>query len=779
MQSFSELTPPTAVTHALSLPLLSPSSANLVLAKTSLLQIFTLKTLSTDLDTTLDSHDAPQLTDRRMLDGDGLEQSFLAADLTLQRAERAHNTKLVLVAEYPLSGTVTSLARVKIMHSRTGAEALLVATRDAKLSLVEWDPDAHALSTISIHHYEKDDLHAYPWAPEPDQCVSYLTVDPSSRCAALKFGARNLAILPFHQPGDDLVMGDFDSDDGDAASGAATTRATNGDAPASQTPNSASFVLPLATLDPSLVHVVHLSFLHEYREPTFGILSSPMAVSTTLLHERRDLLAYTVFTLDLEQRASTTILSVTGLPYDLRTVVPLPTPVGGALLVGTNELIHVDQAGKTNGVAVNDFARTCSSFGMADQADLNMRLEGCAVEQLGAENGEMLLVLSTGELAIVSFRLDGRSVSGMAVRRVAGENGGLAVQGAASCTASLGRGRLFVGGYNADSVVLGWSRRTRQATKPKASAGSSDDGQGDTFFDGQDLDEDDYDDDLYAGPVADGRKDSVASLSASTQTGDYAFRVHDSMINLAPMRDFTFGRRALADDAEKNLRDASSEIELITTSGTGRAGGVTVLSRDIDPRVIGRFEFPGATGIWSVSARRSVAKAVTGKANADLDMDYGADEEFDRFMMVSRTSDSGEESAVYAVTATGFEEVKGTEFDPSAGGTVDVGSTDSGTRVVQVLKSEIRSYDGGKWAFRCLYHPSAPFGVDLDIRLSDTRVPCSASVSQKRSRRHLVVEEAIRSCPAISNALRWTAAEDMCRKKNTIMSTLRALRSSA
>ena len=50
----------------------------------------------------------------------------------------------------------------------------------------------------------------------------------------------------------------------------------------------------------ALTHVVDITFLYAYREPTFGILSAPIQASSALLEERRDLLMYTVFTLDLD-----------------------------------------------------------------------------------------------------------------------------------------------------------------------------------------------------------------------------------------------------------------------------------------------------------------------------------------------------------------------------------------------------------------------------------------------------------------------------------------------
>ncbi|EOD53127.1 putative cleavage and polyadenylation specificity factor subunit protein [Neofusicoccum parvum UCRNP2] len=299
MQVYTELTPPTAVSNAVSLAFLGPRANNLVVAKTSLLQVFELKSIVTEVG------QAPK---------DGLAAALPAddaaepADLFVQRTE--HTSKLVLVAEYPLQGTVLSLARIKALDTKSGGDALLIAFRDAKMSLVEWDPANHTLSTISIHFYEGEELQGAPWDAELGQYHNFLVADPSSRCAALKFGARHLAILPFRQIGDDLVEGDdYDPDfDEPMDAPAAKEKVTNGDVP--QTPYKSSFALSLPQIDPTLTHPVHLDFLHEYREPTFGIISANKAAAASLLYERRDILTYTVFTLDLEEKASTALLSM-------------------------------------------------------------------------------------------------------------------------------------------------------------------------------------------------------------------------------------------------------------------------------------------------------------------------------------------------------------------------------------------------------------------------------------------------------------------------------------
>lgn len=711
MQCYTELTPPTAVTHSLTLPFLSADSNNLVVAKTSLLQIFSLKTISFEVEGTAEENGQStkqnDLSDPRINDDAGLESSFLGVDSALRRSERGRKVKLSLVAEYTLSGTITSLVKVKIASSKSGGEALLIGFRDAKLSLIEWDPERPGISTVSIHYYEQDELQGSPWTASLSDCVNYLAVDPGSRCAALKFGARNLAILPFKQgDGDeDVAMDDWDEElDGPRPADKAVSKSANGEVSKAETPYGTSFVLRMSSLDPTIIFPIHLAFLHEYREPTFGILSSALLPSASLLQERKDTLTYMVFTLDLHQKASTTILSVTGLPYDLFKVIPLPPPVGGALLVGGNEIIHIDQAGKANGIGVNMFAKQCTSFNLVDLSHLGMRLEGCTIEQLSIENGEMLLILHSGSLAILSFRMDGRSVSGLNIREIPNEAGSSLLTTGPSCASPVGPNTLFLGSENADSVVLGWNRRSGPLSRRKSKLDLPD-GADEAFLDGmeEDDDDDDADDDLYGdGPTATPAATSsqTASDSANSKLGDYIFGIHDSLINIAPIIDMTLGKSgAYSSDEEKiSHQGVTSDLELVAATGRDKAGSLAVIHKNIQPNVIGRFEFPEARGIWTMSVKKPAPKGLqVDKEKSVTNGDYGTSAQEDSLMIVSKASaDSAEISDVYALTAAGFEALTGTEFEPAAGSTIEAGTLGNGMRVIQILKSEVRSYDGSK-----------------------------------------------------------------------------------
>jgi cleavage and polyadenylation specificity factor subunit 1 len=692
MQVYTELVAPSAVTHSLNLPFTSASANNLVVAKGSLLQIFETKTITSELDP---QHQNTQPAknenefDIRGNDDDGLESSFLGGETLLLR-DRAQNTKLVLVAEIPIAGTIIGLASLNIQHTASGGEALLLAYRGAKMCLTEWNPQKRTLETTSIHLYEKEELHGAPWELPFGEYVNYVEADPASRCAAFKFGSRNLAILPFRQAEEDLEMEDWD-EDLDGPRPVKEIAATNGNTNHSESTYTPSFVLRLPILDPTLLYPVHLAFLYEYREPTFGILSSAQAPSFSL--GLKDHLTYKVFTLDLKQRASTTILSVTGLPQDLTKVIPLPAPVGGALLVGQNELIHIDQSGKSNGVAVNPMTRQMTSFSLSDQSELRLRLEECAIAPLSIDTGELLLILNDGRLGIISFHIDGRTVSGLSIKLVSDDAGGDLIKSRVSCISRVGSKSFFIGSESGDSVILGWSRKQGQEKRKKPRAVEADLALDE---DDIDLDDEDEDDDLYGNESA-AAKPSQA-LNGASKPEDISFRIQDSLLSLAPIHDVAPGKAVFPPGSEEAIlrEGVTSDLQLACAVGQGKAGAIAILNHDIQPTIIGRFEFPEARGFWTVCVKKPMPKALGG--NAVISDDYAGTDQYDRFMIVAKVDlDGYETSDVYAVTGAGFESLKDTEFEPAAGFTIKAGTMGKQMRIIQVLKSEVRCYDGGKF----------------------------------------------------------------------------------
>lgn len=646
MQCYTELIPPSGVTAALSLPFTSSGANNLVVARTSLLQIFRVDYVNNGQD-----------------------------------------AKLILIAEYNLAGTVTSLGRVKPQSSKSGGDAVLVALRDAKLSLIEWDPALHSITTSSIHYYEQGDLQAAPWQPDLSDCVSRLTIDPSSRCAAFNFGVNHLAIIPLCHTSDDLAMDDdFETaENGDAKHGQSPTKTSDGPTDSHDVSHHPSFVLPTTALDPGLLHPVDIAFLHEYRDPTIGILYSTAARSSNMAPERKDVTIYAVYALDLEQKASTSLQSVQRLPNDLYRIIPLPLPVGGALLVGSNELIHIDQGGKSSAIALNEFARECSAFSMADHSEARVKLEGCQIEHLGNVNGDMLTILQSGETAILSFRMDGRSLSGMSLRRTNESSSPDFSLGAATCTAHLGQGYLFVGSEELDSVVLATGKRATQLKRMTSRAQLHANGTGMDQDDENDQSEED-DDDLYGGN-SHGLNGGAPGETGASSTDH--LRVTDRLPSIAPINDIAFGvlgKRKREDSLGVESYDRD-EVELAFAYGRGRSGGVAFVSRRLEPNITKRIKFDDMTGIWCFSSMKTSQNHVTGENNALVD---------DLVIVSQTTHDGVGKSSLLRLINGEFEPRGDSEFDGSAGPTIGVGKLERTNHTVQVLPTEIRVYDAGK-----------------------------------------------------------------------------------
>jgi len=737
---YTELTPPTGVTHSLVFPFTSATIPNLILTKTNVLQIFTTISVQTELTAPIPSTPDAGI-DRRIADGADEEQGDFAGDLTLQRTKLEDVAKLVLVAEFVLAGEVTGLAHI-------APDMLLVAVREAKMSLLRWNQDRQAVETVSLHYYEREEF----WSPVVAESLpSLLVADPGKRAVALKFAGDMLAVLPLRQEGEDeemldevedVEMADREEEDDDWDPNAPEKmemererkvvvpnegkgkRKEGEKTGKSDLPFLPSFVVSAAQLDDAISHVLSLAFLHEYREPTLGILYSPRWTWTGWLDQRKDTVCYIVITLDLEQKASTPIISVQELPYDLFHVVPLTPPIGGSLLLGANEIIHVDQAGKTTGVAVNTYTKKATNFGgLADQSDLALALEGSTVVELEGEGGDLLLITKDGTSVIVGFRMDGRNVSGVKITKIANHPGPL-VGGVATTAVALGGKRLFIGCDEGDARVLKWKRKGEKKRKKSIMPGLHEELEDQDVEDIFDL-LDDVDDDLYGGSSTDlsgARKDSVftdARVGDHRATGEYVFQTHDRIINLGPFRSIAMGRPTFPPDTVEKQRGVVPELEIIATAGptnTPEDAGLTLLRRSIAPTIIGHFGFPACKALWSVRAKS--LKAETTQATGPDEPTRSFDEEYDRYLFVSKEG----ESQVFKV-GDAFEEVRGTDFDAD-GDTLEVGVIGEGARIVQVVGEQVRVYDCGACDSLLCYRNKNDYSPNLFLSSTISRVHC-------------------------------------------------------
>jgi cleavage and polyadenylation specificity factor subunit 1 len=278
-----------------------------------------------------------------------------------------------------------------------------------------------------------------------------------------------------------------------------------------------SFVVKASQLEETIAHVIDEAFLHEYREPTLAVLYSRPRTAAGLLDHRKDTVSLLAIALDLQQRASTTIFSVHGLPYDCNRVLSLPSTVGGLLILGTNEVIHVDQAGRCVCVAVNVYARRTSSFPMIQKPELKLSLEGAIAVSLGTEEGDILLALRNSSFMRLRFLRDGRSVTDIDIEKLdLSTIPGVGLAGF-SCAVPLASERVFLGSISGDSVLLGYISGTKAIDTSEVRIGMND-----TVDDLNDI---------Y------GDEDEIAATAAGSHKSKIRLRIHDFLQSTAPIRD--------------------------------------------------------------------------------------------------------------------------------------------------------------------------------------------------------------------------------------------------
>lgn len=671
MQCYTQLLSPTALSHSIALPLLHCEAKNLVVAKGSILQVYDVTSIS------------PSPTVDKQCSANTPARPTNADCETL-----SERIRLVLLAEYPVAAAITSMAPVKIPGSLSGGDALLISCKDAKMSLLEWDPENFRLGTLSIHYYDKAEIltSQHISSCESSYYKSKVTVDPTGRCAALCFGSRHLAILPFPDTS-------LNGTDEDAAAADDTImldhETTNGAHPTStqtRTPYAASFVMSLTALDQTLTHPLDLAFLFEYRDPTFGIISSDRASSYAIRNQRKDILSYSVITFDVEQRTATTLLTIKGLPSSLTRLVPLPRPIGGALLIGPDELIHVDQSGKTTGIAVNEFARATSACALHDQSSLDLRLDHCLVGTLDPTSGTLLVALDSGRLALLAFQIDGRSVSGLQLHPVAQTHGGMLGPPSPTSITTLTHSSLLIGSDQGNHAVLSWSQLQPDLPSRKRDPSSLDDedqGNASDDLEGSELDDGD-DDDLYGGQVEHKGKRAATNSQRLSDPSRCVFRLDQSLQSLAPINSVCFGHTVTPQDNISPVAD----LGLVASVGRQSGSRLVALSRSLTPSTVLPSDMVDTKLMWALRP----SKVHPGSANGVPPATH------DRFLVRHHATTEGEDMTILLTIdhdgSTLPKEVDGTDFERE-GETLDMAVLGGGSRIVQVRKSEIRIYDTG------------------------------------------------------------------------------------
>lgn len=542
MNAYDVFIEPTTVTCCLGCNFISSTRKHLVVAKTSLLQIF-------------------EVIDSSKQDGD------------------SRNYSLKLVVQNKLQGKITDIQAIRTIECPQ-LDYLLISTEKAKISCIKWDSTRHAIQTVSLHYYE----HVLENAMFDELTRSQLIVDPNSKTLACLRHENLLVFLPFHSLNEEddeeerqdmtQLNGGENEHDGRLVSDIAAKIAN------SNSLFEESLLLEVKSLDNSIAEIIDLQFLHNYRKPTIAVLSQQKRTWAGLLPCTKDNIQFSVLSLNLASRSATTILKLENLPYDLDRIYPVPGPVNGSLLVGCNDIIHVDGGGISRRLSLNLYSiDTCeSSRGYTDQLQLELKLENCTFAKL-PDQSKLLLVLRDGQKKCISFEMDGKTIKKMNIEELDYENLSQFTLKAPSGAALLDDNLLFISSRTDDAVLVEFAGKLQAHADQKEVVESKQNDDDDNLYEDADL--------------------TVSKNGSYKQTMEVI--IHDKVVNNGPVSSFTIGHYS-RERYITNLPNPDYDLKSIfAAGGYGDTGHINIVTPTVQPTIRTSLTFSQLNRLWTLS----------------------------------------------------------------------------------------------------------------------------------------------------------------------------------
>ncbi|KAG2735725.1 hypothetical protein G9P44_001939 [Scheffersomyces stipitis] len=548
MDVYHEFIDPSRVSHSVGCNFISSTVKHLVVGKATLLQIFEVVQLKSSTPS------KPQ-------------------------------HRLKLIDQFKLHGLITDIKPIRTVES-PNFDYLLVSTKSAKFSVIKWDHHLHTISTVSLHYYEN----AIQNSTYEKLSKSELLLEPYGSCSCLRF-KNLLCFLPF-ETAEELDDDDADSENEDMVKSEKKEH-ENGtvNVPVTDQPGSffdTSFLIDGQSLDSSIGSIIDMQFLFKYREPTFGILSQRQQAWAGNLPKIKDNVQFCILTLDLTTKSTVSVLKIDNLPYDVDRIVPLPSPLNGCLLLGCNEIIHVDNGGIVRRIAVNQFTSliTASTKAYQDQTHLNLKLEDCSVVSLPNDH-RALLVLSTGEFYYLNFEVDGKSIKKFTIESVDKllySDIKLTFPGQ---IATLDNNLLFFANHNGNSPLVQFKYQD-EALNPKKLAKIVDE-------DSKNEDEDEDEDDLY--------KDEEEEVQVVLGNSVIEFVKHDELVNTGVVSSFSLGYYS-TEKFKFNLKNPNcKEVSIIANAGTHSETKLNIITPSIQPTISSTLSFSQVNRMWNLNQK--------------------------------------------------------------------------------------------------------------------------------------------------------------------------------
>uniref|UniRef100_A0A6Q2WPE1 Cleavage and polyadenylation specificity factor subunit 1 n=1 Tax=Esox lucius TaxID=8010 RepID=A0A6Q2WPE1_ESOLU len=486
-------------------------------------------------------------------------------DVEVKYHVKARKEKLEQVASFSLFGNVMSMASVQLVGANR--DALLLSFKDAKLSVVEYDPGTHDLKTLSLHYFEEPELRD---GFVQNLHIPMVRVDPENRCAVMLVYGTQLVVLPFRK--------DTLSDEQEGVV---------------EGPKSSflpSYIIDVRELDEKLLNIVDMKFLHGYYEPTLLILYEPNQTWPGRVAVRQDTCSIVAISLNIMQKVHPVIWSLSNLPFDCTQIMAVPKPIGGVVVFAVNSLLYLNQSVPPYGVSLNTQTNGTTAFPLRIQEEVKITLDCCQSTFIVYITKLYVLTLITdGMRSVRAFHFDKAAASVLT-----------------TCMMTMEPGYLFLGSRLGNSLLLKYTEKYQE--KPEKPPVEED----------QEKEEEMDEEKQEEPPSKKKRVDSSTNqagksqltdevdeievygseAASGTQLATYSFEVCDSILNIGPCAGASMGEPAFL--SEEFQSNPEPDLEIVVCSGYGKNGGLSVLQRSIRPQVVTTFELPGCHDMWTV-----------------------------------------------------------------------------------------------------------------------------------------------------------------------------------
>ncbi|EOY22976.1 Cleavage and polyadenylation specificity factor subunit 1 isoform 3 [Theobroma cacao] len=430
-----------------------------------------------------------------------------------------------------------------------------------------------------------------------------------------------------------------------------------------------SYIINLRDLD--VKHIKDFIFVHGYIEPVMVILHERELTWAGRVSWKHHTCMISALSISTTLKQHPLIWSAVNLPHDAYKLLAVPSPIGGVLVISANT-IHYHSQSASCALALNNYAISVDNSQDLPRSNFSVELDAANATWL--LNDVALLSTKTGELLLLTLIYDGRVVQRLDLSKSKASV-------LTSDITTIGNSLFFLGSRLGDSLLVQFSGGSGVSALPSGLKEEVGDIEGDVPL-AKRLRRSSSDalQDMVGGEELSLYGSAPNNTESAQKT--FLFAVRDSLTNVGPLKDFSYGLRINADVNATGIAKQSN-YELVCCSGHGKNGALCVLRQSIRPEMITEVELTGCKGIWTVYHKS------TRSHSADLSKVTDDDDEYHAYLIISL-----EARTMVLETADLLTEVTESVDYYVQGRTIAAGNLFGRRRVVQVYERGARILDG-------------------------------------------------------------------------------------